>query len=229
VIAAWVGALPPTEAKLRRPTLTPLLPDFMDGARAEVAWLDGVLAAVEGDARGIEAARRMLRTGSAPTAGWLDGSLAALALEINGRQSASVEAMSTLEAGRAVEYPYGFPDSRQPYLTAVDRMVLSRGLAASGDTIGALRQLRWIEALPPGSAVEQARVVMTGLVDLERARLELATGQPELARRHYQQFLRRYDMPVPAHQHLVDEAQAALGQLDAIGCPEADSACGGSK
>ncbi len=228
VIATWVGALPPTEAVQRRSALRSLLSDLSEGSRSEVAWLDGVLAAVQGDAQGLEAARRRVRTGAAPTAGWLDRSLAALALEMAGAHAAAVKSMASLEADRGLEHPYAFAASRQPYLTAVNRMVLSRGLAASGDTVGALRQLRWAEATPPGSALEQARVVMTGLVDLERARLEAANGQAELAQIHYRQFLRRYDMPVPAHRHLVDEAQATLNQLEAIGCPGADSACGNS-
>lgn len=229
VIGAWVGALSPAEAARRRVGLEAVLPDLSDGLRAETAWLDGVLAATEGNRSGIEAARRRIRTGPVPMSGWLDASLHAIALELDGASDAAVRTMAAVEADRDVAHPFNFPGSRQSYLTAVNRMVLSRGLAAGGDTVAALRNLRWTEAFPSGAELEQARVVMTGLVDLERARLEAAIGQEELARAHYRQFLRRYDMPVPAHQHLVDEARAALGQLEAIGCPYADSACGASK
>jgi hypothetical protein len=53
----------------------------------------------------------------------------------------------------------------------------------------------------------------------ELARIEEAQGRTEQARDHYQQFLRRYDMAPPAHQHLVDEANAALRRLAGQGDP----------
>jgi hypothetical protein len=36
--------------------------------------------------------------------------------------------------------------------------------------------------------------------------------EEQLARGYYQQFLRRYDRPVPSQVHLVKEAKAALAQ-----------------
>ena len=41
-------------------------------------------------------------------------------------------------------------------------------------------------------------------------------GRVELARDYYEQFLRRYDMPVEAHRHLVEEASAALARLSGL-------------
>jgi hypothetical protein len=35
----------------------------------------------------------------------------------------------------------------------------------------------------------------------------------QLARAHYEQFLRRYDMPTAMHRHLVEEARGALARL----------------
>ena len=216
VIGAWVGALSPAEASQRRAGLEPVLSDLGEGTRLETAWLDGVLAATQGSKPGIETARRKIRSGPAPMSGWLDASLHALLLGLDGAPDAAVKAMAAAEADRDVAHPFNFPGSRQSYLTAVNRMVLSRGLAAAGDTVTALRNLRWVEAFPSGIELEQARVVMTGLVNLERAQLEAASGQVELARAHYRQFLRRYDMPVPAHQHLVDDAKAALARLEEV-------------
>lgn len=151
--------------------------------------------------------------GRAPMSAWLDASLHAMMLDLNGERAAALQTMAAAEADRGVARPFNFPDSRQPLLTAVNRMALSRWLALAGDTVAALRQLRWAEAFPPGFGLEQARVVVTGWVDLERARLEAATGQEELALAHYRQFLRRYDMPNAAHQHLVDEARTAVARL----------------
>ncbi|HEX3232549.1 MAG TPA: hypothetical protein VHR41_00025 [Gemmatimonadales bacterium] len=46
-----------------------------------------------------------------------------------------------------------------------------------------------------------------------RARIEEAQGDAQSARAHYQQFLRRYDSPMPGQRHLVDEAAAAMVRL----------------
>jgi hypothetical protein len=53
----------------------------------------------------------------------------------------------------------------------------------------------------------------TPLAYLMLAQIEDAQGKLGLARTHYEQFLRRYDSPLPAQQHLVDEAQVALARL----------------
>jgi len=44
----------------------------------------------------------------------------------------------------------------------------------------------------------------------ELARIEEAQGRHDLARGHYEQFLRRYDLPGPSHRFLVDEAKVIL-------------------
>ncbi len=54
---------------------------------------------------------------------------------------------------------------------------------------------------------------MTGLAYLELARIEEAGGSAPVARDYYEQFLRRYDMPVEAHQEMVEEAKAAYERL----------------
>ncbi len=229
VIGVWVGGVPPTETVRRRVTIAATVKDLPPDAAAELAWLDGVLAAARGDSAGIERERRKVRGLPDPMGGWLDRSLAGLALDLRGERAASLATLATVEGERIDVHPYDRSNFRQPYLTAVNRMVLSRGLAAMGDTAGALRQLRWTEAYLQVSALEGAKAAIAGLVYLERARLEAATGQEELARSHYRQFLRRYDMPVPAHRALVAEAEAALSQLERTGCPNADSACGDSR
>ena len=53
----------------------------------------------------------------------------------------------------------------------------------------------------------------TPLAYLMLARIEAGQGNVRLARSHYEQFLRRYDSPMPAQQHLVDEARTALADL----------------
>ena len=55
---------------------------------------------------------------------------------------------------------------------------------------------------------------LAGLANLERGRVADARGQREAALHHYREFLRRYDMPVAAHRHLVTEAEAAVRRLE---------------
>jgi hypothetical protein len=49
-----------------------------------------------------------------------------------------------------------------------------------------------------------------------RARIEEAQGNTRSATEHYQQFLRRYDSPMPAQRHLVTEARGALARLTGL-------------
>jgi hypothetical protein len=41
--------------------------------------------------------------------------------------------------------------------------------------------------------------MLRGLADLQRARVEKRSGQSDLARKHYAEFLSRYDRLVTAH------------------------------
>jgi hypothetical protein len=46
-------------------------------------------------------------------------------------------------------------------------------------------------------------------VYFERARIAELLGRDAEARAFYQQFLRRFDMPVPAHRHMRERATEA--------------------
>jgi hypothetical protein len=45
---------------------------------------------------------------------------------------------------------------------------------------------------------------------LLRAHIEEARRRPRAAREYYEQFLRRYDRPMPSQAHLVEDARTAL-------------------
>jgi hypothetical protein len=49
---------------------------------------------------------------------------------------------------------------------------------------------------------------------LLRAQIAQAEGRREEALEYYRLFLRRYDMPVPAHRDLVERARAARAALE---------------
>ena len=51
---------------------------------------------------------------------------------------------------------------------------------------------------------------------LMRAQIEVALGDSGRAREYYRQFLRRYDRPMAAQVHLVNEARAAFAGLSGV-------------
>jgi TolA-binding protein len=53
----------------------------------------------------------------------------------------------------------------------------------------------------------------TPLASLMLARIEDGQSKTASARAHYEQFLRRYDSPMPAQQQLVDEARKAVARV----------------
>ena len=96
---------------------------------------------------------------------------------------------------------------------SITHLEASRLLLEQGDTSRAVKLLVWHEADIPLSAAPPRSQMFAGLAYYELARIEEAQGRHDLARGHYEQFLRRYDLPAPSHQYLVDGAKAALGRL----------------
>ena len=96
----------------------------------------------------------------------------------------------------------------------MDRLAAARWLVARGDAAAAAPLLTWHQAvLFPMQQTRQANVIVEPLAYLEQARVAEALGRTELARTYYQRFLWRYDAPVAAHRHLVQEARDAVARL----------------
>jgi hypothetical protein len=95
---------------------------------------------------------------------------------------------------------------------AVNRLAAATWLLEAGDTAQAARLLTWHEAAI-GAWLWSFTYAVTPLAYLMSARIEEAKGDTRSAARHYEQFLRRYDSPVPEQRHLVDEARAALRRI----------------
>ncbi len=210
VVGAWLGAVDPGDALARRATAAQEA--GADGTgRAELAWLDGVLAAGRNDGPELAGARAALRRSGDP--GWkaLDRSLGAFDAALEGTTREAGESMAALEWEEAA---VGFPDfASHPLVISVDRLAGARWLASTGDAEQALRLLRWVDAafLPHPSTAYT--LMFAGLADLERGRIEEQLGHAELARGYYQRFLRRYDRPVRQHLPLVEEARTRLSAL----------------
>ncbi len=220
VIGAWLGAVDPDEALRRRSHVTAVAARQSAGWRAEFAWVDGLLAVTRHDRRSLAAARATLQHTDTVTAVLLDRSLGAFELELSGAQAPAGRALTALEWQRPDLHDDGY--RAHPYLVGVDRLAAARWLLADGDTVQAARLLAWHEGVLARPELEQVGSELGPLTYLERARIEDARGRVDLARQYYENFLRRYDLPVPAHRHLVEEARAALARLMPGGKPGAE-------
>ena len=210
VVGAWLGAIEPAEAELRRQAAVTLA-GTNGPARAEVAWLDGLVAVGRRDRGALTRARAALRGSGDSSANALDRSLGVFEAALSENPGAAGRSMADLEYREAA---LSAPDfARHPYTIGVDRLAGGRWLAASGDFPQALRLLTWVDGpyfLHPSTVYS---LVLRPLVDLERGRIEEQSGRAGSARNYYREFLRRYDRPMTGHRKLVEEATAALVRL----------------
>jgi hypothetical protein len=179
--------------------------------RAEVAWLDGLRAVARRDRRALAEARAALRGAGDPSVNALDRSLAAFDAGLAGATGAAGTTMAGLEWQEAALSASDF--TRHPYTIAINRLAAARWLAASGDADQALQLLTWVDGpyfIHPSTVYS---LMLTGLVDLERGRIEEQKGRVGSARNYYREFLRRYDRPVIGHRRLVEEAKTAMVRL----------------
>jgi tetratricopeptide (TPR) repeat protein len=216
VAGAWLGGLDTARAADRRATAVKYIRGLPPGSVAtmkeesRVAWADGMLAVLRRDRRELADARVRLRHSGAKSAPFMERSLAGIELELTGAKQAAAESLAALDlsaTGDEISSPH------DPYARSITHLAASRLLLAQGDTSRALKLLVWHEASVPYSAEPFRSQLFAGLAYYELARIEEAQGRHDLARGHYEQFLRRYDLPAPSHQYLVDEAKAALGRL----------------
>ena len=176
--------------------------------RAEIAWLDGLVAVSRGDRSGIADARAAIQRTGDSSATALDRSLAAFDAALSGNKAGAGKAMAELEWQEAATGARAFV--RHPYTIPVDRLAAARWLAESGDGEQALRLLAVVDGpylIHPSAPYS---VMLAPLADLERARIEERQGRTELARNYYEEFLRIYDRPVAPHRSLVEEANGAV-------------------
>jgi tetratricopeptide (TPR) repeat protein len=223
VSGAWLGALDAARAVEQRAAaatyLKRLPPDSAatkEVWQARMAWADGMLAVVRRDLRGLAEARVGLQRSGSGQAPFLARSLAGFELALRGATQAAAESLAVLDLA-ATDAVIGY--KHQPYGRSLTHLEASRLLLEQGDTARAVKLLVWHEASVPASTEKFHFQLFAGLAYFELARIEEAQGRNDLAREHYQQFLRRYDMPPPAHQQLVDDAKEALRRLSRQGDP----------
>jgi TolB-like protein len=204
-IGTWLGVVDDSVVSRLRAGAGGATDRMRPAFRAELAWLDGLVAATRRDVAAVARARATLRRTGAPEVEMLDSSLAAFAHDLAGDRRRAVALLLALERDRPRI------DDVHPYLAGVHRMTASRWLATSGDRASAASLLTWHETI--GSRAPQAlhaNALLAPFANLERAALLEELSQREAARVHYRRFLAIYDSPGPAHRALVARARAAL-------------------
>jgi len=213
VAGAWLGGLDTASATARRAAAVKFLAGLPpDSAAAknglgQLAWADGMLAVLRRDARALAEARASVQRSGSREAAFLDRSLAGFELELQGAKQLAAESLAALDLLATGIGP------QDPYARSITHLAASRLLLEQGDTSRALKLLVWHQANVPANPESPRSQLFAPLAYYELARIEEAQGRTDLARDHYEQFLRRYDMPPPAHRHLVDEANEALRRM----------------
>lgn len=211
VVGNWLGGLPPSTVAERR---KPVREEHLDSAgAAELAWLDGLAAAVAQDGDAIDRARLRLGESGAPSATDLERSLRAFQLAtVEDEELRGARLLRSLERERADRLRLAMAeDDAHPYLTGVNRLAAAQWFIKHGRSSDALPLLGWWERLPvgaPGIAIADA--VLAPVDELQRARAYREVGRPGDAARHFRRFLDAYDLAEGAHRTWVRDARAAL-------------------
>lgn len=215
VAGVRLGGLDPTEATGRREAAAASPAAATQEGRAELAWLDGVLAHARGDSGALASARRALRESGSEFLELLDGSLAALELGLAGqpgRAGRELAERAIAAAERQAQHRYG---PRHPFFDSLTRLTAAPWLLATGDTLRATALLTWHEAEYWNAQrfLDVVNPAIAPLAILQLARIAQAWGDLERAARHYREFVFRYDMATGERAADVERAIASLRAL----------------
>ena len=168
------------------------------GDRAELAWLDGMLAYASTDTSALAGARDRLRRSGATHAAALDGSLEGFQQAALGDAPGAARTLERIELDAGERWAAGAYGGRHPYLFAVNRLYAGRWLLAAGDTASATRLLEWYHGIPGTRDSFRdtfAAIAVLPFVVAEQARIAAARGRTEEAADHYRRIVRHYDLP----------------------------------
>jgi TolB-like protein len=220
VLGTWLGAIPPGEARTRRPAAAKAaaaastrLARYLN---KELAWLDGIEAMSRGDTAALVSAAAAVHAAGDTLGDSLRDRIVDLSpyvLALRGDRSTAGRRLAEVEWKAADRNPNMGPGV-YPLLRVISRTAAADWLLQSGDTAQATQLLLYREAFM-GPFWEKLAVLP--LLAFRQAQIEEARGQWALARRDYTSFLICYDMPPPPHLRLVEEARAALGRLGRAG------------
>jgi hypothetical protein len=196
-VGAWVGALDPALPLELRPAALRSPFSRSDDGRAELAWLDGLLACAQGNVAGLDSARATLLASGVPATPVLARSLHGLA-DTESTPATLLDAQTAVADG-AWAFRHG---ADHPFVIAVDRISTARGLLASGDTATATRLLRLNETELPGTlqplpAIHQVLATLT--LDV-LARSAEARGEAQRTQHYRALFAERTEGVLAPHK-----------------------------
>ncbi|MDX1579295.1 MAG: hypothetical protein R3266_12470, partial [Gemmatimonadota bacterium] len=176
VVGAAMGAVAPDEAFRRRPREPTGDAEPAERLRAEMAWLDGVLAWAQSDRDTLSERIGRLEGIAAADAGLLSRSLAALAAEADGDRARAAQDLERIEREIADRFHHGRLWRRHPHVTALHRFLAAKWIREEGSDARAAELLTWYEAVDPiGGPWMQAHQVALGAITLPD-RAEIAAG-----------------------------------------------------
>ncbi len=213
VFGAWLKGVDPTVAIAAGRAATRAIASLpadahADEERTTLAWLDGLLAVVAHDRRGLAAARAVAHRSHAAAAPYVERSLRAFSFQLDGATARAGDSLQAADGGQ--QWDGSGAAIRTPILS-VNRLTEADAFLAAGDTARAMKALVWHEAELNGDNLTPQ--VFAPFAYLKLARIAEAQGLKALAREDYAQFLRRYDSPVSALQPMVEQARRAMAAL----------------
>jgi hypothetical protein len=183
-----------------------------EDARAELAWLDGIAAAIAQDTDEMDRARLRLSESSAPASTDLERSLRAFQLALEDEELRAARLLRRLEQDRENNSRLAEPEAAaHPFLTAVNRLAAAHWFIRHGKASDALPLLGWWEERQDWvPEVAAAALALSSVDHLQRARALEAMGDESSAAGYFRAFLRAYDAPPEAHRQWVADARAAV-------------------
>jgi hypothetical protein len=209
-----LGGVPAREAAIRRPAIERDFARWSSEKRAELDWLDGLLAYLSNDATRLQAASEAVAATEVLSRARLERSLAALAMDVDGDRRRAAREIADLEMETADTAPVHAIGEQYPLFAIANRLLSARWLRSLGHDAEAARLLTWYESMPNTGPVTAAWNMGIGKITLvDRGEIAESGGDGQRARRYYERFLRQYDRVVPAMRPLVDRANAGLARL----------------
>jgi tetratricopeptide (TPR) repeat protein len=202
-----LGGLEPQEARARRPVPDP--ETWPLSQLADQAWYDGLIGYGAQDLDAVVEARGRLSAMDTLATHMFEWSLEAFEADLRGDRDRARARLVELEEMRA-DSSVGLTD-RAMY--AVHRLKAAEWLREAGEPRRADSLLQWHQGMMTQEGTVRAALLASALTYLEMGRVEEARGLDEEALGHYREFLRRYDMPPARHEHLIEEARAAVERL----------------
>lgn len=210
-VGAWMGVLGRDRVDGFRRALRRDEARLSAPLAAEVAWLDGLLAFVDHDGRGMDEARLRIREADARLASDLERSVRAFQLALDGDEVRAARLLRRLERDRADRSSdSGRPERRVAFLTPVNRIAAAHWFIRNGRSADAIELL---ERPAPATSASGgvADLALAAFIHLQRARAGAALGREQAARGDFREFVRRYDLPEGPARGWVRDAREALG------------------